>query len=88
MSEKSFVLQIRGKKENLLLAGIIGGPNKPKSLQAFIHHLVEQLQQGWQGFTLKDPVSGENFTCRVLLAFSQHDYPAMRDMALRQDAGG
>lgn len=80
-------VQVRGKKENLLLAGLIGGPNKPQSLQPFMLHLVNQLHQGWEGFLLKDPETGEDFKCRLLLAFSQHDYPAMRDMALRHDAG-
>jgi hypothetical protein len=81
------VAQVRGKKENLLLAGLIGGPNKPQTFQPFIQFLVDQLVQGWEGSQLLDPESGEDFTCRVILAFSQHDYLAMRDMALRHDAG-
>lgn len=80
-------LQVRTKAENLVVAGIIGGPKKPKTLQPALKLLVDQLNQLKAGVSVWDPQKQKDVICRVKLAFSQHDYPGMKEVCLQHAAG-
>ena len=44
---------IRYKRENVILLGIIPGPNEPKNdINSFLKPLVHELQQFWVGINL------------------------------------
>ena len=83
----SLSLQVRGKADNLLLYGMIGGGKKPKSIQAYLRVLVGELARLWTGVEMYDAFKKEVFTLQVMLAANMHDYPEMRAVALQADAG-
>ncbi len=46
--------QIRTKRENIILIGIIPGPNEPKhDMNTFLQPLVQELKLFWEGQTMK-----------------------------------
>ena len=81
------MFQVRTRASNLILYGVIGGKRKPKSLQAYIQSLVDELQVLWEGVDTFDSASGTRFPLRAMLLVSLHDYPGYRDVALQHDAG-
>lgn len=82
-----FVLQVRTKAEHLILAGIIGGPKKPKTIQPALELLIQQLKQLEQGVMVWDAQLQKDVMCKVKLAFTQHDYPGMKEVCMQHAAG-
>ena len=60
--------QLRYKRENIILAGIIPGPKEPKlTLNSFLKPLVEDLKEFWSGIT----IPCNNHPLKIYL-FEQH----------------
>ena len=63
----------RFKEENLILVGLIPGPKEPKlHMNSFLEHLVDDLQQLWNGIVV------EGLTLRAALLCLASDIPASR----------
>lgn len=80
-------MQDRCKLDHLVLTGIVGGPKKPKSIQACLRAIVEDIELASEGTDLWMASRNRAVKVRVLLAFTQHDYPGLRDVALQMTAG-
>ena len=73
--------QVRYKRKNMLLIGIVPGPSEPKDINNFLQPLVAELQDFWHGVTLTVPsgVSGsEQALVRCALLCVACDIPAGR----------
>jgi hypothetical protein len=66
--------KVRHLPENMLLHGIVPGPNDPKSMDAYHNIFVDDLIAGWTGFELEYP---RKMKCRVLLLNVVCDYPGL-----------
>jgi Transposase family tnp2 len=68
----------RFKKHNLLLCGIIPGPNNPKDIHSFLRPVVEELKALASGIeNVYDAHTKEIFTMRAHLVLVNADLPAM-----------
>jgi hypothetical protein len=70
--------EIRVKKDNLMLCGIIPGPNSPKDIHSFLKPVVDELKQLETGIpNVYDASTGEMFTLRAHVVFASGDLPAI-----------
>ena len=74
-----FPKNLRYQKENMILVGIIPGPNEPSlHINSFLEPLVEDLQQLWKVVEMTTP---EGFkTIRAALLCTVSDIPATRKL--------
>ena len=80
-------LQIRMKKEHLLVYGIVEGPTKPKTLQGYLDVLVEDLKQLMDGVPVYNSFLRKTTTLRGFLFASISDYRGHREVTGQHDAG-
>jgi hypothetical protein len=70
--------QLRVKKENILLCGIIPGPASPKDIHSFLFPLVEELKELEEGVpNVDDGSTKSQFTLNAYLCFCSGDLPAI-----------
>jgi len=72
--------EVRVKKENILLYGIIPGPSSPKDMQSFLHPLINELLLLEAGVPDVDDGStpdSPKFTLHAYLCFCSGDLPAI-----------
>jgi hypothetical protein len=70
--------EIRVKKDNLILCGVIPGPNSPKDIHSFLKPVVDELKQLETGIpNVYDASTGEMFTLRAHVVFVSGDLPAI-----------
>lgn len=75
----NFPRRLRYQKENMVLVGIIPGPNKPSlHINSFLEPLVEDLQQLWKGVDMTTPDGVK--TIRAALLCTASDIPATRKL--------
>lgn len=68
---------IRYKPKYILMAGLIPGPSKPKSIQPYLEILVNELLQYEENtFTVYDASQDKNINIQLKLMFTVADYPA------------
>lgn len=79
---------LRHRACNLLLIGLIPGPNAPKSMNPFLDIVVNELIHLYNvGFSIRDPTAlYADVKVRVKLLFTCADYPAHNKMNLQQGA--
>ena len=64
--------------ENLIVIGVIPGPKEPeKTVNSFLHPLVQELLQLWEGVVVKAP-DGSSILVRAALTCVACDIPAAR----------
>ena len=69
---------IRCKEENVILVGVLPGPSEPKLvMNSYLSPLVEELKQGWKGFSVLTS-EGVQVNIRVALSCIACDIPATR----------
>lgn len=69
---------IRCKEENVILVGVLPGPGEPKlAMNSYLSPLVEELKQGWKGFSVMTS-EGVQVNIRVALSCIACDIPASR----------
>ena len=78
---------MRTQHDHLVLYGVIDGTRKPKTLQGYLQHLVDELDQLWAGVETYDAATGESFLMRAMLLCTIHDYVGSRDIAMQRGAG-
>jgi hypothetical protein len=69
--------QHRQEKNNLLLGGIIPGPQQPKYIDTFLQPLIEELHQLQEGVDCIDALTNEKFKLRAHLLCISGDMPAI-----------
>lgn len=75
----NFPRRLRYQKENMILVGIIPGPNEPSlHINSFLEPLVEDLQQLWKGVDMTTPDGVK--TIRAALLCTASDIPATRKL--------
>lgn len=75
----NFPRQMRNRRENIIVIGIIPGPNEPKlHMNSFLELLVKELLQLRRGVEMKTP-EGQQLV-RALLLCSASDIPASRKL--------
>lgn len=57
----NYAPELASKTELVLLAGVIHGPNAPKSLQPVLKLLIEELVDLWSGVTVPMASGGAEF---------------------------
>src|SRR5438046_6357687 len=68
----------RFKKHNLLLCGIIPGPNNPKDIHSFLRPIIDELKELATGIEdVYDAFAKETFTLQAHLVLINTDLPAM-----------
>ena len=68
--------ETRGKPHNILLHWLTTGGKSPKSLQAIMSVLVDDLLWAWnEGTPVTDSVTNTEFMCLVKLLTVRADYP-------------
>ena len=74
--------EIRYRKENVMVLGIIPGPSEPNAqqLQFYLEPIVDELIELWDGFSYKPPSRTEELTFRVALLCTASDIPATRKL--------
>ena len=73
----NFPRHLRYQKENMILVGIVPGPNEPSlHTNSFLEPLVEDLQKLWKGVEMTTP-DGVKTICAALLCTAA-DIPATR----------
>jgi Transposase family tnp2 len=73
--------QKRFKQHNLLLCGIIPGPNNPKDIHSFLRPIVDELKELAAGIdNVYDAFTQSHFTLRAHLVLVTADLPAMAKM--------
>ena len=76
------------KAENLVLYGLIDGKRKPKSLEAYLQVLVDDLQHLLQtGIQVYDAATDQVFSCKAMLMTSLQDYIGYRDVGCQKVSG-
>ena len=69
--------QIRFRRENIMVVGIIPGPSEPsKNINSYLDPLVTDLKQLWKGVTVK--INGRPTAIRAALSCLACDVPAAR----------
>lgn len=71
---------------NVVFAGVVPGPDKPKNLATYADVLVDELLQLWAGVDAVDH-KDQQFTLRAKLLFHRADYPGHSLITMLQDAG-
>ena len=73
--------ELRVKKENILLCGIIPGPNSPKDIHSFLQPFIDELLQLEAGVPRVHDGSNESlFTLHAYLCLCSGDLPAIAKM--------
>ena len=70
--------EIRFKEENVILAGIIPGPEEPSDLNPFLRPIVEDLIQLWEGKKYFSVHKYGDAICRAAVMCVTSDIPASR----------
>ena len=73
--------QVRSKRENIILVGLIPGPDEPKhDINTYLEPLVEELLLFWRGLRLKVAVSSgfQDLVVKCVLLCVACDLPAVR----------
>ena len=71
--------EVRFKKENILIVGLIPGPTEPsKTIDTYLLPLVEELKCLWKGITLT--LKGRNRVVRAAVSCLACDVPAARKL--------
>ena len=73
--------QVRSKRENIILVGLIPGPDEPKhDINTYLEPLVEELLLFWKGLRLKVAVSSgfQDLVVKCVLLCVACDLPAVR----------
>ena len=82
MAVNNLPRELRYKRENIILVGIIPGPNEPKlTMNSFLKPLVEDLKEFWAGIMIpcnNHPL--KNICIRAALICSACDVPATRKL--------
>ena len=73
---------LRYRKENIILIGLIPGPREPKlSINSFLHPLVAELKELWSGVQFECPHNPlRRVTIRAALTCCSCDIPATRKL--------
>jgi hypothetical protein len=80
--------ELRYKTNMMIMAGIVPGPNKPKSMSAYLNVIVDELNHLYlNGVPIHDSYSNTTKTIKVLLLFTIADYPAHGLVNCQQGAG-
>ena len=59
---------VRCKEENVILVGVLPGPSEPKlAMNSYLFPLVEELKQGWKGFSV---MTSEGVQVNIRVALS------------------
>ena len=77
--------EIRMKRENLILYGIVDA--KPKDSHLVYNLLVNELMTMWGGVTCWDASKDERFTLRAMMLVGLFDYPGLCDACLQSNEG-
>jgi hypothetical protein len=81
----------RGKAWNMLLRGMVEGPKSPKSLQAYLHVIVDDLLTWNSSQPVRDYTRGPTgpvFQCRVRVLAVIGDFPAQAKVCNHVGVGG
>ena len=70
---------LRYKRENIILCGILPGPKEPKDLNSYLYPLVHELLLLWEGVVIKTQEHSEIIIRAALLCISS-DIPATRKL--------
>jgi len=70
--------KLRVKKQNLMLCGVIPGPNNPKDIHSFLRVMVDELKELEEGIgNVYDASTKMQFTLRAHLVIVSGDLPAI-----------
>lgn len=64
----NFPRQMRNRRENIIIVGVIPGPNEPKlHMNSFLEPLVMELLKLWRGVEMQTPEGKKIGTCCALV---------------------
>lgn len=63
--------------ENIILLGVIPGPNAPQEIDTFLRPLIDEMKLLFNGIDVLDGSTGERFTLRAHIALVTGDLPAL-----------